>query len=71
MYEKFRYQMKLILFEVKASIHTNIYEYTRNVNIDTNWKNSMIPIDTTIIASVHLILQNEEYELVKMKSFVN
>ena len=69
MYEKFRYQMKLILFEVKAYIHTNIYEYTRNVNIDTNWKNSMIPIETTIIASVYLILQNEEYELVKNEKF--
>ena len=39
------------------SKHTyiKIYEYTNNVNIDTNWKNPMIPIETTIRSNLYLI----------------
>jgi len=61
--------MKIDTIEFGAYIHTNIWVY-KKIKIDTNWKSSMIPIETTMGAwynSYH----NEEYELVKMKNFVN
>jgi len=68
MYEKVRYQSKLILFELKVNTICYVYvcfqfTYTKTIyelynddNIDTNWKNPMIPIETTIRSSVYLIL---------------
>ena len=56
MYEKIRCQSKLIQFEVKAYIHKNhmsIQEMSILIPIE---KNSMIPIETTIISNVYLIL---------------
>ena len=57
-------------YQLKIYIHNkHIWVYMR-IKIDTNWKSSMIPIDITIKVwynSYH----NEEYELVKMKNFVN
>jgi len=36
-------------------IKTYIWVYKKSVNIDTNWKDPMISIETTIISSVYLI----------------
>ena len=55
------YQLKLIQFEMKAYIHKNIWVYKKIVNIDTNWKSPMIPIETIIRSSVYLIILSTHF----------
>ena len=54
-------------YQLKIYIHNNHMSIQKDQN-DTNWKNSMISIDITIIAWYNSY-QSEEYELVEMENF--